>query len=122
MNRLQTALVDGMYVERSRRSLGEYLPDWLAACRNIRPNTARDYSVSIHKHISPRLGNVRLQSLDRLQIRGLYRKLQKVGSARRLCTTSTSASTKRCRTLWMTVCSVGILLREPTPNRRTGRK
>ena len=79
MNRIQTALVDGMYVERSRRSLGEYLPDWLAACRNIRPNTARDYSVSIHKHISPRLGNVRLQSLDRLQIRGLYRKLAESG-------------------------------------------
>ena len=75
MNRIQAALVDGTYVERSRRSLGDYLEDWLAACRDIRANTARDYSVSIHKHIGPRLGDVPLQVVDRLRIRGLYRQL-----------------------------------------------
>lgn len=79
MNRLQASVVDGTHVERSRLTLGEYLEEWLAACRNIRPNTARDYSVSIHKHINPRLGNMRLQALDRLQIRGLYRKLAESG-------------------------------------------
>ncbi len=79
MNRLQAAVVDGTHIERSRRTLGEYLNDWLTACRNIRPNTARDYSVSIHKHINPRLGNMRLQAVDRLQIRGLYRKLAESG-------------------------------------------
>jgi hypothetical protein len=31
--------------------------------------------VSIHKHVGPRLGHVRLQSVDRLQIRALYQKL-----------------------------------------------
>jgi hypothetical protein len=46
MNRLQASVVDGTYVERSRLTLGEYLEEWLAACRNIRPNTVRDYSVS----------------------------------------------------------------------------
>ena len=79
MNRLQAAVVDGTHIERSRSTLGEYLRDWLPACRNIRPNTARDYSVSIHKHITPHLGSVRLQSVDRLQIRGLYRKLAESG-------------------------------------------
>jgi integrase len=79
MNRLQAEVVDGTYVERSRVSLSEYLEEWLAACRNLRPNTARDYSVSIHKHINPRLGKVRLQSVDRLLIRGLYRKLAESG-------------------------------------------
>jgi integrase len=79
MNRLQASVVDGMYVERSRLTLGEYLEEWLAACRNIRPNTVRDYSVSIHNHINPRLGMVRLQAVDRLQIRGLYRKLAESG-------------------------------------------
>ncbi len=75
----------GCGIEAYRHTyLGEYLPDWLAACRNIRPNTARDYSVSIHKHISPRLGNVRLQSLDRLQIRGLYRKLAESGLSEKM--------------------------------------
>lgn len=79
MNRLQAEVVDGTYVERSRLTLGEYLEEWLAACRNIRPNTARDYGVSIRKHINPRLGKVRLQAVDRLQIRGLYRKLAEGG-------------------------------------------
>ena len=79
MNRLQAEVVDGTYVERSRVTLGEYLEEWLAACRNIRPNTARDYSVSIHKHINPRIGKARLQSVDRLQIRGLYKKLAESG-------------------------------------------
>jgi len=79
MQRLQAAVVDGTHIERNRCTLGEYLEDWLAACRSIRPNTVRDYSVSIHKHIGPRLGNVRLQSVDRLQIRALYRKLAESG-------------------------------------------
>jgi hypothetical protein len=35
--------------------------------------------VSIHKHVGPRLGHVRLQSVDRLQIRALYRKLVESG-------------------------------------------
>lgn len=79
MNRLQAAVADGTHIERSRRSLGEYLGDWLTACRNIRPNTARDYGVSIHKYITVHLGSVRLQSVDRLQIRGMYRKLAESG-------------------------------------------
>lgn len=79
MKRLQAEVVDGTYIERSRVALGQYLEEWLAACRNIRPNTIRDYSVSIRKHINPRIGNVRLQAVDRLQIRGLYRKLAESG-------------------------------------------
>ena len=79
MKRLEAEVVDGTYVERSRVTLGQYLEEWLAACRNIRPNTIRDYSVSIRKHINPRIGNVRLQMVDRLQVRGLYRKLAESG-------------------------------------------
>src|SRR4029077_16533831 len=79
MNRLQAAVVDGTHVERSRRTLGVYLEDWLAARPDIRANTARDYSVSIHNHIGPRLGDVPLQAADRLRIRGLYRQLAESG-------------------------------------------
>jgi integrase len=79
MNRLQAAVVDGTLVERSRRTLGAYLEDWLAARSDIRANTARDYNVSIRNHISPRIGDVPLQSVDRLRIRGLYRQLAETG-------------------------------------------
>ena len=81
MNRLQAAVVDGTLVERSRRTLGAYLEDWLAARSDIRANTARDYNVSIHNHIGPRLGEVPLQAVDRLRIRGLYRQLAESGLA-----------------------------------------
>ena len=74
MNKVQASVADGTYVERTRITLGDYLEEWLSACRNLRPNTARDYRVSIRKHINPRIGRVRLQAVDRLQIRGLYRK------------------------------------------------
>jgi len=79
MNRLQAAVVDGTHVERSRRTLGAYLEDWLGARNDIRANTTRDYSVSIHNHIGPRLGGVPLQAVDRLRIRGLYRQLAESG-------------------------------------------
>jgi len=75
MSRLQTARVDGTYVEPSRRTVRTYLEDWLAARSDIRANTARDYRVSIRNHIGPRIGELPLQALDRLQVRGLYRQL-----------------------------------------------
>jgi integrase len=79
MNRLQAAVVDGTHVQRSRRTLGAYLTDWLASRSNIRANTRTEYEVSIRKHIAPRLGDVQLQALDRLQVRGLYRELASGG-------------------------------------------
>src|SRR5258708_32279675 len=79
MNRLQSAVVDGTHVERSRRTLGAYLEDWLGSRNDIRANTTRDYSVSIHNHIGPRLGDIPLQAVDRLRIRGLYRQLAESG-------------------------------------------
>ena len=75
MNRLQAAVVDGTHVERSRRTLGAYLEDWLGARNDIRANTARDYSVSIHNHIGPRLGDVPLQAVDRLRIAEVFTNL-----------------------------------------------
>lgn len=81
MNRLQSAVVDGTHVQRSRRTLGAYLTDWLAARNDIRANTRTEYDVSIRKHIAPRLGALQLQAVDRLQVRGLYRELAASGLA-----------------------------------------
>lgn len=79
LNRLQAGVVDGTHVERSRRTLGVFLLDWLAAKANLRPNTRRDYSTGIVNHINPRLGDVPLQAVDRLQVRALYRELAASG-------------------------------------------
>ncbi len=81
MNRLQAAVVDGTHVERSRSTVGTYLADWLTARSNIRDNTRRDYAGSIAKHITPRIGDVPLQALTRLQVKGLYQQLAAAGLA-----------------------------------------
>jgi hypothetical protein len=52
-------------------TLGEYLEEWLAAGRNIRPSPFANTAGSIHNQINPRLGKVRLQAVDRLHIRAL---------------------------------------------------
>lgn len=72
LNRLQAGVVDGTHVERSRRTLSAYLVAWLAGKTNLRANTRRDYSTGIVNHINPRLGDVPLQAIDRLQVRAMY--------------------------------------------------
>ena len=71
--RLQTEREDGTYVEPSKLTLGRYLDDWLAAgpTRGWKGNTMRDYRVSVH-HIKAKLGDVRIQELNRAQVEALY--------------------------------------------------
>jgi integrase len=79
MSELQKAKADGTHVESSRLTVGRYLEQWLAARTAIRDNTRRDYQGSITKHILPRLGDVPLQTLTRLQVKGLYQQLATAG-------------------------------------------
>ena len=79
MGELQASKAAGTYVESSRLSVGRYLEQWLVARTAIRDNTRRDYQGSISKHIVPRLGDVPLQALTRLQVKGLYQQLAAAG-------------------------------------------
>jgi integrase len=81
MAELQTAKAAGTYVESSRLTLGRYLQEWLSARPGLRENTRRDYQGSITKHITPRLGDVPVQALTRLQVKGLYQSLAATGLA-----------------------------------------
>ena len=74
MTRLQHQRADGTYLEPSKQTLGEYLNQWLAARDDLRDNTRRDYQGSITRHIIPGIGDVPLQSLTSLKIKGFYQK------------------------------------------------
>ncbi|MDQ6714125.1 MAG: hypothetical protein M3Z28_13195, partial [Candidatus Dormibacteraeota bacterium] len=108
MNRLQAAVVDVTHVERSRRTLGACLEDWLAARNDIRANTTRDYSVSIHNHIGSRLGTYRFRRSTGSASAASIGSSQRAGSSRRQRTTSTSAFAKRCKMLLKMACCVAI--------------
>ncbi len=81
MSRLQTAKADGTWVAPTKLTVSAYLDQWLSARTGLRGNTQRDYRVAISKHISPRIGAVQLQSLNRLQVKGLYQQLAEAGLA-----------------------------------------
>jgi integrase len=81
LNRLRVELEERTYVDRSDRTLADYLRAWWEA-GDWKGNTRRDYRVSIFLHIIARLGSVRLQALDRREIKAMYGMLLSAGNAR----------------------------------------
>lgn len=82
MSKLQVAKDAGTYIEPSKVTVGKYLTDWAAAgCGGVRPWTLRGYESIVRVHLVPRIGEIRLQSLTRLEIKALYAQLRKDGIA-----------------------------------------
>ncbi|HEX4212751.1 MAG TPA: site-specific integrase, partial [Candidatus Dormibacteraeota bacterium] len=81
LNRLRVEVEERTYVDRSGVKLGDYLRAWLDA-GDWKGNTRRDYRVGITRHIVPRLGEVRVQSLTRQEVKALYRELLTSGNSR----------------------------------------
>lgn len=53
-------------------TLGQFLERWLAhKQRDVRVTTHRDYTLSVRKHITPKLGAVRLEKLTALHVESL---------------------------------------------------
>lgn len=83
----ETGLVDilsklqqGIYVEPSRRTLGEFLDEWLDTIRpTVRESTWSSYRAEITKHVVPRLGSLKLQSLGPADLNSLYSELLRSG-------------------------------------------
>ncbi|MBO0832511.1 MAG: site-specific integrase [Actinobacteria bacterium] len=81
LNRLRHEVAERTYVDRSEKTLADYLRAWWEA-GDWKGNTRRDYRVSIFCHIIPRLGSVRLQALDRREIKAMYGMLLSSGNMR----------------------------------------
>lgn len=83
LHRIQEEKADGSYVEPTRLTLGQYLEGWIAAgCGGVRVSTFTGYRIYLRRHVIPRLGGVRLQSLTRPQIQAMYQELATAGNAR----------------------------------------
>lgn len=59
----------GLYVPDDKRTVGEYLTEWLASRQpHLAPSTFRNYGQTIKLHLIPGLGNIRLGQLQPMQV------------------------------------------------------
>ena len=90
MGRLQ----QGTYVEVSKKTLGEFLRDWLKVIKpTVRESTWSSYEAELDKHVLPRLGTTRLQAIGPGELNALYAEL--LASGRRDGTGGLSLRTVR---------------------------
>src|SRR5918994_2152393 len=88
----------GRYVERSTKTVGEYLDEWIEVVRpRLRPTTWNSYRQSV-AHIKGRIGAVPLQSLAPLAVENLYKELlaTRGRNGRLLSPRPSAASTSSC--------------------------
>ncbi len=76
----------GLYTENKNLTLDMYFSEWLTDKKNIvKGNTIKGYKCYFKGHISPKLGNVKLQKLERRQILAFQRELSESEISIRTC-------------------------------------
>lgn len=76
LNKTLTELKEGIYIEPTSLTVGEWLDTWLKEYKiNLRPETKASYEMHIRIHLKPDLGKIRLNKLTTHQIQHLYNKL-----------------------------------------------
>ena len=72
----RVAARQGVYVDRSRITVTQYLDDWLDAhAMEIKPATLSTYRYLVTHYVDPHIGRMRLQSVRPTTLSGLYRDL-----------------------------------------------
>jgi len=87
MREVQLADTTGKLVEPTKLTVDEYFAEWLAAVRSrvgdgLSSTGWRDYEIHVRRHISPGLGDVQLQALNRNQVKAFYGWVQDGNSSR----------------------------------------
>lgn len=68
------------YIAATGVTLGNYLGEWLTAVENtVRASTSDSYRRNIENHVIPRIGSVKLQSVDAGVLNTLYAELHREG-------------------------------------------
>lgn len=70
----------GGVVADHKRTVGDYLQDWLAGAVDLRPTTARSYGEHVRLYLVPVLGNVRLADLQKVHVERLYAGMRQLGT------------------------------------------
>lgn len=66
---LRKTIEAGLYTKNRNITLDEYFSEWLAGKRNAtKGNTLKTYKSYYYKHISPRLGNKKVQKIERREV------------------------------------------------------
>ncbi|HEX2400257.1 MAG TPA: hypothetical protein VHJ79_09785 [Mycobacterium sp.] len=68
----------GSYIASSRTTTGEYLALWLDELR-LRPSTVASYRKNVRLHLTPHIGDVRMDQLTGPRLTALYRRLETEG-------------------------------------------
>lgn len=87
LREVQQADSKGRLVEPHRMSVEEYLALWLAATRSrvgddLSDTGWRDYEIHVRRHITPGIGDVPLQGLNRNHVKAFYAWVQEGNSTR----------------------------------------
>lgn len=61
--------------DTARLTVGEYLEQWLASKRRLRPSTTKSYAEHIRLYLLPEIGDVRLQSLSAQHIDHMFARI-----------------------------------------------
>lgn len=70
------------YVDRSEETFAEYATGWLDRQEaQLKPSTRHSYARNLRIHVLPRVGHVKLQSIDALMLNGLWAQLLRSGRA-----------------------------------------
>lgn len=64
---LRTKLINNTYIKNDAITLDDYLSEW-QKIKECKPNTLRSYISTYRRHISPVLGSIKVQKLERREI------------------------------------------------------
>ena len=81
----QKALHEGIFVDETRITVGEFVDRWFldVASLRLRPSTQVSHERIIRNHIRPTIGHIRLQDLTPLHLQNLYSEKLKGGLSKR---------------------------------------
>jgi len=84
--KLQQQRADGILLDSSKLTIGEFLERWLDddVRLNVKPATLQSYAGIVRNHLKPRVGGVRLVRLTPAGVQRLYSELEKEGKSPRL--------------------------------------
>lgn len=72
LTKMLTQVDTQTFVPTSRRTLGDYLDEWLASKSDLAERTHHDYGARLGRYVKPILGHRRLDQLQPPQIQSLY--------------------------------------------------
>ena len=83
---IRKKIESGMYTDNRNLNLDKYFEEWMEGKRgSIKGNTLKWYGAYYRGHVSPYLGNVKIQKIERRQVLNFQKELSESGLSIRTC-------------------------------------